>query len=98
MNRFTMANDSDIMNGSVTDVYFEKTMEYLTMLKKNPYVTMDVTTQSSAYEYINFTGLNDVLALLESHNVDVHAIPEGTVLNARDINGISPSDFLSSDE
>ena len=36
MNRFTMANDSDIMNGSVTDVYFEKTMEYLTMLKRNP--------------------------------------------------------------
>lgn len=93
MNRFTMANDSDIMNGSVTDVYFEKTMEYLTMLKKNPYVTMEVTTQSSAYEYINFTGLNDVLPLLESHNVDVYAIPEGTVLKPRDINGI-PLPFL----
>ena len=68
MNRFTMANDSDIMNGSVTDVYFEKTMEYLTMLKKNPYVTMDVTTQSSAYEYINFSCMASIYFPLCHHN------------------------------
>ncbi len=93
MNRFTMANDSDIANGSVTDVYFEKTIKYLNLLSKNPHVTMEVTTQSSTYDYINFTGLNDVIALLESHNVDVQAIPEGTVTKARDKYGI-PIPFL----
>ena len=28
MNEFIMANDSDIMSGIVTDVYFEKTIKY----------------------------------------------------------------------
>ena len=50
MNKFIMANDSDIMSGIVTDVYFEKTIKYLKQLSKNPYVTMEVTTQSSAYD------------------------------------------------
>lgn len=93
MNKFTMANDSDILSGSVTDVYFEKTMKYLTMLSKNPYVTMEITTQSFTYDYINFTGLNDALALLESHNVNVEAIPEGTILKPKDKYGI-PVPFL----
>ena len=93
MNKFIMANDSDIMSGIVTDVYFEKTIKYLKQLSKNPYVTMEVTTQSSAYDYINFTGLNDVITLLESHNVNVQAIPEGTVIRPRDRYGV-PVPFL----
>ena len=93
MNKFIMANDSDIMSGIVTDVYFEKTIKYLKQLSKNPYVTMEVTTQSSAYDYINFTGLNDVITLLESHNVNVQAIPEGTLIRPRDRYGV-PVPFL----
>ncbi|WP_337860493.1 nicotinate phosphoribosyltransferase [Ferroplasma sp.] len=93
MNKFIMANDSDILNGTVTDVYFEKTIKYLKDLKKNPYVTMEVTTQSSVYNYINFTGLNDVITLLEGHNVDIKAIPEGTVIKPVDSSGI-PVPFL----
>jgi nicotinate phosphoribosyltransferase len=93
MNKFVMANDTDIMNGTVTDVYFEKTMKYLNMLSTNPHITMEVTTQSSAYGYINFTGLNDAISLLEGHKVDVSAIPEGTVIRPRDDFGI-PVPFL----
>ena len=37
---------------------------------------------------INFTGLNDVITLLESHNVNVQAIPEGTVIRPRDRYGV----------
>jgi nicotinate phosphoribosyltransferase len=93
MNKFTMANDSDIINGTVTDVYFDKTIKYLKDLDRNPYVTMEVTNPSSTYNYINFTGLNDVLTLLEGHNVDVSAIPEGTVIKPVDSSGL-PVPFL----
>ncbi len=93
MNKFVMANDSDIMSGIVTDVYFERTKQYLELMHSNPFVTMEITTQSSAYDYINFTGLNDAISLLKSHNLSVYAIPEGTVIMPRDSNGI-PVPFM----
>jgi nicotinate phosphoribosyltransferase len=93
MNKFVMANDSDIMSGIVTDVYFEKTKQYLELMHSNPFVTMEITTQSSEYDYINFTGLNDAISLLKSHNLSVYAIPEGTVIRPRDSNGI-PVPFM----
>ena len=93
MNKFVMANDSDIMSGIVTDVYFEKTKQYLELMHSNPFVTMEITTQSSAYDYINFTGLNDAISLLKSHDLSVYAIPEGTVIKPRDSNGI-PVPFM----
>ncbi len=93
MNKFIMANDSDIMSGDVTDVYFEKTKKYLELMHSNPLVTMEVTTQSSVYDYINFTGLNDAISLLESRNIRMDAIPEGTVIRPRDVKGI-PVPFM----
>ena len=93
MNKFIMANDCDIMSGDVTDVYFEKTKKYLELMHSNPLVTMEVTTQSSVYDYINFTGLNDAISLLESRNIRMDAIPEGTVIRPRDVKGI-PVPFM----
>ena len=93
MNKFVMANENDIINGNSTDVYFEKTKEYLTKLNIEPYVTMEVTSSSSSYDYINFTGLNDVISLLENKNINLYAIPEGTIIKARDDNGI-PVPFI----
>lgn len=93
MSKFVMANEEDIMNGNSTDVYFEKTEEYLKKLNVNPEVTMEVTCSSSPYNYINFTGLNDVISLLENKNVNLYAIPEGTVIKPRDDNGL-PVPFI----
>ncbi|MEM0140065.1 MAG: nicotinate phosphoribosyltransferase, partial [Ferroplasma sp.] len=93
MKKLMMAGENDILNGDVTDVYFDKTIDYLKQLSVNPIVAMEVTTQSSEYEYINFTGLNDVISLMEKHNIDVYAIPEGTVIKPKDIKGI-PVPFL----
>ena len=93
MSKFAMANENDIINGSSTDVYFDKTEEYLKKLNVNPKVTMEVTISSSAYNYINFTGLNDVVSLLENHNINLYAIPEGTLIRPRDDNGI-PVPFI----
>ena len=93
MNKFVMANDSDIISGVVTDVYFEKTKKYLELMHSNPFVSMEITTQSSTYEYIDFTGLNDVISLLKSHNLSVYALPEGTVIKPRDVNGV-PVPFI----
>lgn len=96
MSKFAMANENDIINGSSTDVYFDKTEEYLKKLNVNPNVTMEVTISSSAYNYINFTGLNDVISLLENHNINLYAIPEGTLIRPRDDNGI-PVPFIRID-
>ena len=93
MNKFVMANDSDILSGIVTDVYFERTKKYLELMHSNPFVSMEITTQSSTYDYIDFTGLNDVISLLKSHNLSVYALPEGTVIKPRDVNGV-PVPFI----
>ncbi len=93
MNEFNMANDIDIISGKVTDVYFERTIEYLSKAGSNPELTMEVTTQSSIYNYINFTGLSDAVKLLENHNIDVYALPEGTVIPPKDVKG-TPVPFI----
>ncbi len=93
MSKFVMANEEDIINGNSTDVYFEKTEEYLTKLNVNPEVTMEVTCSSSSYNYINFTGLNDVISLLGNKKINLYAIPEGTVIKPRDDNGL-PVPFI----
>ncbi len=93
MNKFAMANENDIINGSSTDVYFDKTKEYLAKLNINPHVAMEVTSSSSSYGYINFTGLNDVISLFENKNINLYAIPEGTIIKPRDDDGM-PVPFI----
>ncbi len=93
MSKFVMAGEDEILNGDVTDVYFDYTKEYLKKLDKNPVVTMEVTAPSAGYDYINFTGLNDVISLLENKNIDLYAIPEGTVIRNRDDAGV-PVPFI----
>ena len=36
MSKFVMAGEDEILNGDVTDVYFDYTKEYLKKLDKNP--------------------------------------------------------------
>ncbi len=93
MNKFVMANDQDISNCKVTDVYFEKTEKFLRKLSVNPKVTMEITAPSTDYKFINFTGLNDVISLLKGKNVNLYSIPEGTLLKNRDMNGV-PVPFI----
>lgn len=72
---FLIASDDDIKNGIVTDKYFIWTEKVLKEKKVNPYVVAEFT----ASEWGVFSGLEDVLKLMEGKNIDIYAMPEGTV-------------------
>ena len=73
--RFRIVGEDDIKSGVTTDKYFIWTEKVLREKGVNPYVVAEVTTSSWGI----FVGLEDVLHLLEGRNVDVYAMPEGTL-------------------
>jgi nicotinate phosphoribosyltransferase len=73
--RFRIVGEEDIRNGVTTDKYFIWTEKVLKEKGVNPRVVAEVTTSSWGV----FVGLEDVLHLLEGRNVDVYAMPEGTL-------------------
>ncbi len=72
---FLIVRDEDIKSGVVTDKYFIWTEKILREKKVNPYVVAEFTTSRWGI----FSGLNDVLKLLEGMKVDLYAMPEGTL-------------------
>ncbi|MBE8540110.1 nicotinate phosphoribosyltransferase [Geoglobus acetivorans] len=72
---FLIARDEDIRNGIVTDKYFVWTEKVLREKKVNPYVVAEFTASSWGI----FSGLRDVLELMEGINVDIYAMKEGTL-------------------
>ena len=73
--RFRIVGEEDIRSGITTDKYFIWTEKVLKEKRVNPRVVAEVTTSSWGI----FVGLEDVLHLLEGKNVDVYAMPEGTL-------------------
>ncbi len=73
--KFRIVCEEDIMGGITTDKYFIWTEKVLKEKGVNPKVVAEVTTSSWGI----FVGLEDVLHLLEGKNVDVYAMPEGTL-------------------
>ncbi|MCL4314245.1 MAG: nicotinate phosphoribosyltransferase [Candidatus Thermoplasmatota archaeon] len=88
-----MADDEDIRSGKASDVYFERSHELVRSLPDRN-VTAEITVSGSEFPWIDFTGLDEVLSLLESTELDLYAIPEGTVLFPRDSRGI-PVPFVT---
>ena len=88
---FIIATPDEIKKGETTDVYFIRTVD---ILKKdsldNVVVSAEFTISSipKNYGWIVFAGLREVLKLLEGLPVDVYAVPEGTLLPLRDIDGV----------
>lgn len=72
---FLVVRDEDIKKGLTTDKYFIWTEKILREKKMNPYVVAEFT----ASRWGVFSGLNDVLKLMEGINVDIYAMPEGTL-------------------
>ena len=72
---FLVVRDEDIKAGFVTDKYFIWTEKILEEKGVNPYVVAEFT----ASRWGIFSGLNDVLKLMEGINVDIYAMPEGTL-------------------
>ncbi len=85
---FFTAKDEDIKKGKTTDVYFVRTTEILDKEGIRKKVIAEFTTQSRKYPWNVFTGLEEVIRLLEGVPVNVWAFPEGTVFPSTDKNGI----------
>ncbi|HID43953.1 MAG TPA: nicotinate phosphoribosyltransferase [Archaeoglobaceae archaeon] len=72
---FLTVDENDIKSGITTDKYFIWTEKVLKEKKVNPFVVAEVTTSRWGI----FAGLNDVLELMRGVDIDLYAMPEGTL-------------------
>jgi nicotinate phosphoribosyltransferase len=76
---FFTSDFEDIRSGKVTDVYFERTLRVLEAKKIRKRVRMELMAKSLPSGWGVFTGLPEILSLLEGVPVNVRSVPEGTV-------------------
>jgi nicotinate phosphoribosyltransferase len=78
---FLVAQPDDILNGKITDVYFERTLRILKARNINPVVKAEFIAKSlpDNWPWAVFAGLEEVLYLLEKLPVKLRALKEGTV-------------------
>ncbi|MCK4475514.1 MAG: hypothetical protein KAU16_02200, partial [Methanophagales archaeon] len=74
---FSIVSDEDILEGKTTDIYFLRTEEVLRKKGVNPEVVAEVITTGGGWAVL--AGLEEVAHLLAGKNVDVYAMPEGTI-------------------
>ncbi|HEC96512.1 MAG TPA: nicotinate phosphoribosyltransferase [Euryarchaeota archaeon] len=88
--RFNAANYEEIKSGLTSDIYFFRTVEILKRENVNPYVVAEFTMHRPPknWPWVVFTGLDEVIELLEGINVDLYAIPEGTIVPHKDYYGV----------
>ena len=75
--KFSIVPEEEILEGKTTDVYFLRTEEVLKKKGINPNVVAEVITTRQGWAVL--AGLEEVAHLLEGKNVDVYAMPEGTI-------------------
>ncbi|WP_331234877.1 nicotinate phosphoribosyltransferase [Natronorarus salvus] len=79
---FDTVPDEAILDGRATDAYFLRTETTLEHAGKNPHVVAEVTAdQFPTGEFEVLCGLPDVTALFADRDLDVDAIPEGTLFD-----------------
>ena len=76
-----IADEETIKAGKVTDVYFERALEIIEAkdLDKNVKAEITVKGLPKGYDWAVFCGLEEVLELLEGKEVNIRAIPEGSI-------------------
>jgi len=76
-----IARFDEIRNGKTTDVYFERTQKVLKSLRKDPVVVAEFSAKTLpyGYEWGIFTGLNDVIELLQGLRINLYSLPEGSI-------------------
>ncbi|AEA33146.1 nicotinate phosphoribosyltransferase [Hippea maritima] len=76
-----IADEAVIKSGKITDVYFERALEVIQAKDLDKTVKAEITVKGlpEGYDWAVFCGLEEVLELLSSKQVNVRAIPEGTV-------------------
>ncbi|MBI5740194.1 MAG: nicotinate phosphoribosyltransferase [Nitrospirae bacterium] len=78
---FHTADAKDILQGKITDVYFERTLKILKAKKVNPVVKAEfiAKTLPGDYQWAVLAGMEEVAYLLNQLSVRVRAFREGTV-------------------
>ncbi len=84
-NRFFIATEADILEGRASDVYFSRNMD-LVRNDKGERMVAEITLSSSE-GWVNFTGLEEIINLLEGKDIHMWAIPEGSIVSPRDSQG-----------
>jgi len=85
MPRLYIADERAIKSGEATDVYFLRAKKILDNISASATrVVAEVHSYGfpNGYEWAVFTGLEEVVYLLEGLSVDLYAMPEGTVFRA----------------
>ena len=75
--RYDIVKEDEITEGLATDAYFERTEEIMNGEDINPHVIADIGEEVETPHV--FVGLKDVAHLLEGQNVDLYALPEGSL-------------------
>jgi nicotinate phosphoribosyltransferase len=75
--KFSIVPDEEILEGKTTDIYFLRAEEVLRRKGVNPEVVAEVITTGGGWAVL--AGLEEVAHLLAGKDVDVYAMPEGTI-------------------
>ncbi len=83
---FNVASPDEIRRGRVTDVYFERSRRVLEAEQSDARVVAEIRTGAlpRGWPWGVFAGLDEALALLEGHDLEVHSIREGSVFYAEE--------------
>ncbi len=78
---FHIASFNDIKVGNTTDIYFRRTKEILEKKGISKRVVAEITASSlpKNYRWGIFAGLEEIVNLLKDYNIDVYALPEGSI-------------------
>ena len=78
---FHTANPKDIINGKITDVYFERTIQVLKAKGINPVVRAEFIAKSlpEKWPWAIFAGLEEAMYLMKHLPIRVRAMKEGSV-------------------
>jgi nicotinate phosphoribosyltransferase len=78
---FFTANPQDIIDGKITDVYFERALSIMKAKGVDPVVRAEFIAKGlpDAWKWALFTGIDEALPLLKTLRVKVRAMGEGTV-------------------
>ena len=91
---FNMSSEKDILNGDNADIYFKRALKILESENIDDSITAEVTVSSFENPWVTFSGLDEIISLLKGKNIDLFALPEGTIIPYRDVHG-TPVPFIS---
>ncbi|MCQ2079831.1 MAG: nicotinate phosphoribosyltransferase [archaeon] len=82
-----IADEDEIRNGTVMDVYFDRTKKILDAKGLSDMKVVAEFTSGglpNKWPWAVFCGLEEVIRLVEGLPIDLYAVPEGTIFKARD--------------